>query len=353
MVASKKVSDFVHLLLTLEPRMMFDAAATTTGAETLSQQSVQQSSPSVAVESSSSMEKGEAHLAPASGQSVPLDERTGRQSQTSSEATRYTQVGFPSRKEILFIDSSVKDAETLLSGLDPSIEIYRLDQTIDGISQIADILQHRTGLDAIHLIAHGAEAEIQFGTTKLTSESIMGEFRQQLATIGQSMNSEGDLLIYGCDFGRGDAGQAAMGLLADITGADVQASNNATGATQLGGDWILELSSGPIETLSVVRSASSTQWDGLLAPPQIDLDGNDSSGMTGGNYTTEYPVAGGSLKVTGIDAKLTDPTSATLSSLTVTISNQLNGNSETLSANTTGTSIASLEWIRLKTIRAC
>ena len=40
---------------------------------------------------------------------------------------------------------------------------------------------------------------------------------------------DADLLIYGCNFGQGEAGQEAMETLAELTGADIAASTDRTG----------------------------------------------------------------------------------------------------------------------------
>ncbi|MGH9896865.1 MAG: hypothetical protein ACREA0_33670, partial [bacterium] len=73
--------------------------------------------------------------------------------------------------------------------------------------------------------------------------------------------------------------------------------------------------------------------------PNLDLDPNDSSGAAGADYSAQYPVAGGSLPITDIDARLADADSATLSSLTVTLTNRPNGANESLSTDTTSTAI--------------
>ena len=94
---------------------------------------------------------------------------------------------------------------------------------------MAEILAGRTGIDAIHLIGDGTEAEMHLGASFLTQDSISTTYAEQFQQIGQSLSADADLLIYGCNFGRGEAGQAAIQTLATLTGADVAASTDRTG----------------------------------------------------------------------------------------------------------------------------
>lgn len=74
--------------------------------------------------------------------------------------------------------------------------------------------------------------------------------------------------------------------------------------------------------------------------PVIDLDENDSSGATAADFQTNFIEAGGAvLVVDSADAVLADVDHTNLSSLTVTITNLLDGADETLTADVTGTSI--------------
>jgi hypothetical protein len=114
-----------------------------------------------------------------------------------------------------------------------------LDASKDGLQQMADYLQGRSGLDAIHLLSHGADGTVQMGNVWLSSGNL-AEHSTALQSIGAALKADGDLLLYGCDVGQGDKGQSFLDQLAAITGADVAASDDATGAAVMGGDWELE-----------------------------------------------------------------------------------------------------------------
>ena len=76
-------------------------------------------------------------------------------------------------------------------------------------------------------------------------------------------------------------------------------------------------------------------------PPVLDLDADNSSGAGAADYATVFTEDGGPVVVAdAVDAILSDADDTQLSSLTVTITNLLDGPSEVLAADTTGTSIS-------------
>ena len=75
---------------------------------------------------------------------------------------------------------------------------------------------------------------------------------------------DADLLVYGCNVAGGQWGFEFIQDLADITGADVAASVDLTGASALGGDWMLESSTGTIEAHTVINTAGGQHFAGLL-----------------------------------------------------------------------------------------
>nr|WP_315537796.1 DUF4347 domain-containing protein [uncultured Comamonas sp.] len=164
------------------------------------------------------------------------------------------------RQEVVFVDSQVANLAELLAGLSGNAEVVVLDASKDGLQQMADYLQGRSGLDAIHLLSHGADGTVQMGNVWLSSGNL-AEHSTALQSIGAALKADGDLLLYGCDVGQGDKGQSFLDQLAAITGADVAASADDTGAAALGGNWSLERSSGAIETAAL----SVSGYDSLMA----------------------------------------------------------------------------------------
>ncbi len=179
--------------------------------------------------------------------------------------------------EIAFIAHDVPNLDALVAALPSGTEIILLDEGRDGISQIAEALAFRTDIDAVHLISHGSEGALQLGTADLTIGSMSERYKAQLALIGDALAETGDILIYGCDFGGGELGRNAVDVLAQLTGADIAASDDVTGHSDLGGDWDLELHTGSIEASSY---SLGNRWFGSLAPVVLeehDVDFDDIS----------------------------------------------------------------------------
>ena len=229
--------------------------------------------------------------------------------------------------EIVFIDAGVEDKEALIASLEPGVTIHILDAGSDGVQQIADILADSGGFDAVHIFSHGVAGSLQLGSTQLDSASIQGRHAEALRTIGSALSENGDILIYGCDFGKGELGRLAAGQLAAATGADIAASDDLTGSESLSGDWDLELQTGTIER----QAFTAPDWNGILdgyklaatgAPTIGHLDG----GIVGTSGTTalwsgavEYDPGGGApLEYFDIQATLigvSGSTSATFESV--------------------------------------
>jgi Ca2+-binding RTX toxin-like protein len=152
--------------------------------------------------------------------------------------------------QIVFIDGSLQDIENILAGLAPGMQVVVLDPMRDGLVQIATALAGQSGLSAIHIISHGAAGQLQLGNAGITGANL-ADYEAQLSAIGAALSTNGDLLLYGCDVAFGEIGQAFIESLAALTGADVAASTDLTGAAFLNGDWVLEASVGSIETGSI------------------------------------------------------------------------------------------------------
>ena len=168
------------------------------------------------------------------------------------------------RKEFVFVDTAVEGYETLLEGINNNAEVFLLDSTKDGVEQIADFLNRKSDIDAVHIVSYGNQAELLLGTSSLNIDTMNEEYADELALINRVLNENADLLIYGCNFGQGELGQVTVNRLAMLTGADVAASEDITGAKLLGGDWDLELQIGNIESSVIINDQAQQEFSGVL-----------------------------------------------------------------------------------------
>lgn len=268
------------LAMALEPRMLFDGAVAATVAEATDA-------------------KPAAEAAAKDAQAHPAQDN-------GAHDTQGTQDGVPAgtadhRQEVVFVDAHVKNYQQLVSALKPGTEVVVLQDGKDGLQQIADFLQGRSDVGSIHVLSHGDVGKIELGGQWLDAASLAAH-SDALARIGQALGEHGDILLYGCSVGAEGAGRDFLQSLANATGADVAASNDATGAASRGGDWTLEQHLGVVETSAL----AFTDYDALLAAPSsenfdgVAVDGSGHSfGTPGqprniGNWTFSLLNASGS-----------------------------------------------------------
>ncbi|MCP4184095.1 MAG: DUF4347 domain-containing protein, partial [Hyphomicrobiales bacterium] len=252
--------------------------------------------------------------------------------------------------EIVFIDESVDGFEQLIGSIDPAFEIILLQADVDGVEQMAEALSNRTDIGAIHIISHGNQAELFLGTAKLTLDSINGEYLDELTVIGNALGKNADILIYGCNFGEGDIGQQAALRLAELTGADVAASDDLTGNESLGGDWELETQAGTIESSIAVSDEVQAEWQHLLSSNTLEsydpgfgsLAGCEVKSGQSWGQTFSYNSSEGTYSVDQIDVVLNKSESVS-GNIDVSLRSSWNGaviGSATIAANSLSTSEA-------------
>ena len=179
--------------------------------------------------------------------------------------------GVASLREIAFIDSALDNGQFLADGVRPGVEVFMLSGDQNGLSQILDVLSsHGSGIDAIHILSHGAPGQVTLGGSVLSFDTL-DQRAGELARLGKMLSPEGDVLFYRCNVGEGDTGAAFTAKLAQITGADVAASIDATGLT---GNWILEQTIGPIDAKGALTAATMEAYDGTLESPPPDSEEN-------------------------------------------------------------------------------
>ncbi|RZK99883.1 MAG: DUF4347 domain-containing protein [Rubrivivax sp.] len=223
--------------LALEPRLLFDGAAVATAVAALGADSHAQA-PAPAPEHH---DQAAHDLAAALPDSAPAAVPT------------------PTH-EIVFIDQSLPNLDTLLANVPQGTETVLLDPATDGLAQIASTLANRSGITALHIVTHGSESQLQIGSSTLNSQTMAGPHADTLKEIGTHLSADADVLVYGCQFGAGADGVLALNELAHALGADVAASTDATGSAALGGNWTLEHHAGHIEA----HALEAASWDGLL-----------------------------------------------------------------------------------------
>ena len=168
-------------------------------------------------------------------------------------------------REVVFVDAGVENYQQFVDDLnnsadaDRDFEVVVLDRNKDGIEQISALLQQYQNIDAVHIISHGNDGNIQLGDTSLNANTLQ-QNSASIALWAKAFTDSGDILIYGCDLAASEVGQNLIDELGALTLTDVAASDDLTGAESKGGDWVLEYYKGTIESTVAVSGDLQQQY---------------------------------------------------------------------------------------------
>lgn len=193
-----------------------------------------------------------------------------------------------SNSNIVFIDPSVTNYSSLVNGVNAGTDVYVLNPAQDAIAQITNTLLGRSGIASVHILSHGSSSSVTLGNTVLNATTLSG-YASQIRSWGNALTTNADILFYGCDIANDpalysrpvpDAPMPFLQQLASLTGADIAASNDLTGSAALGGDWVLEYQSGPIEAGLAFQAATLATYDGILPTLAIGANAGGAVGST-------------------------------------------------------------------------
>ncbi|AXX95368.1 DUF4347 domain-containing protein [Arcobacter ellisii] len=240
------------IISALEQRVLFDGAAVATAVDVLDDSS----------------------FATTSNDSVTTNDVTNNSAENSVHEAQAVQGFEKPRREVAFVDITVSDYQTLVDGVGEGVEVY----LVSSMDDINSILKNEMNIDAIHILSHGNTGEISVGNDVL-NQNTLSNFDEVLQSMKSSLNENGDILLYGCNVASDGTGQEFIDLLSSETQADVAASNDVTGNSNVNGDWDLEIETGSIETSTIVVENYSSR----LA--DVTYTENDSATLVANNVT--------------------------------------------------------------------
>ena len=175
--------------------------------------------------------------------------------------------------------------------------VVTLDPTRDVISQISDSLAGQSSVTSLRDIGHG-----QPGSLSLAGQTINLATLQtrsvEVAAWASHLTPDADILLYGCSVASTAGGRAFVNTLANLTGADVAASTDPTGA---GGNLTLEYTAGAV-TDHLHASPQAWTKSGLQLPSQGGYNYTlIYGGISGGTSATinSYTGSGGAVTIPG------------------------------------------------------
>ncbi|NYZ67449.1 DUF4347 domain-containing protein, partial [Endozoicomonas sp. SM1973] len=247
---SSPAFDITSYIELLEPRLLFDGAMTV-----------------------------EADLA--NDTDIEVDNHEAAQQEAAEHQALLTaleQVNSDLPTTVAFVDLNLKNAQDIVNALDDTITVYPIPADQNGLAIIAKAVNSHHTIDAVHIFSHGRPGELLLGNSTINQLTINHFYTDQLKLLTSKLSDTADILIYGCNIASSIDGQNTIALLAKLTGADIAASTDITGATTKGGNWQLEYQLGEInQQQSVLSSDFRQHYPHILAAP-----GN----IDGGNLTT-------------------------------------------------------------------
>jgi hypothetical protein len=224
-------------------------------------------------------------------------------------------------RQVVFIEADVPDAQDLIRGVRPGVEVVVLDPSQDGVQQIAAWLTSHaiTNLTGIDIVAHGADGEIALGTGMLSSATL-GAYQTELQQIGTALAPGGAIQLYGCDVGEDAAGVSFLDQLSQATGgANIAAASHLVGDAAGGGSFDLNVNIGTIDAAVPFTSDALASFKGELslspAVPQLDVVWSaDSSNSTTTTRLEQVGISGTTF-VAGSSIDLADASTLDLNQL--------------------------------------
>lgn len=187
---------------------------------------------------------------------------------------------------LVVVDARVAEQEGFTLDVPANVTVRVVQNDESGLDAVSNELASNPGrqYDTVHIISHGTPGSLSLGNEVISGGSLTAAQREKLTGWALYLTDEADILLYGCDIAAGSEGEAFITEMAHLTGADIAASTDATGAEEQGGDWDLELATGAIEATPLTVAG----FNGLLAAaPTVAITDMPAAGevLIGGDFT--------------------------------------------------------------------
>ncbi|MEM8637610.1 MAG: CHAT domain-containing protein [Cyanobacteria bacterium P01_G01_bin.54] len=233
----------------------------------------------------------------ATGQVTPSDPDL---IQGDTRVVRFSETG-ENPDQAIFIDARADHPNDLLYGAAAGTVSQIIEKDEKGIAVISEqlaVISDSVGeLASVAIVAEGNDGNFWLGNQWIRNENI-ADYAAQLQTWRAALTESADLLLYSCFTALSETGEALVASLANLTGADVAASVNATSSANYGGDWVLEKNTGSIEASNPFMTDTLAHWDGKLATRTVTslMDSGASSlreALTGSSGFSGVALADG------------------------------------------------------------
>jgi filamentous hemagglutinin family protein len=164
----------------------------------------------------------------------------------------------------VFIDSTIKNYQTLLDGTNGGSSVTVINPDQYGIAQVTATLASVTGANSLHIVSEGDVGNFWLGKDFVSTENI-ARYANDLQAWKTSLSPAANILLYACNFASGENGAALVQAVKHYTGREVAASTDLTGSSKLGGNWNLEYQTGKLNTGVAFSTDAQNSYNGRLA----------------------------------------------------------------------------------------
>jgi filamentous hemagglutinin family protein len=164
----------------------------------------------------------------------------------------------------VFIDSTIKNYQTLLDGTKGGSSITVINPDQYGIQQVTKTLASVTGANSLHIVSEGDSGNFWLGKDFVSGDNI-AKYSNDLQAWKTALSPAANILLYACNLADGVNGVVLVQAVKNLTGHDVAASTNRTGAVALGGDWNLEYRTGANTVTTIFNNAATQNYNDALA----------------------------------------------------------------------------------------
>jgi hypothetical protein len=166
-------------------------------------------------------------------------------------------------RTLVFVDSQVDNVEQIMSGIAEDATMILLEPSNSPLRQMTQAIAAAGPIASVHVISHGRRGAIEL-SGRIVDLAALEQHQGELTQWRNGMIPGADLILYGCEVAEGEEGHQFLERLARLTGADVAASTNRTGASNKGGDWILETQIGDVESSLVLAKSFQAQYQHVM-----------------------------------------------------------------------------------------
>ena len=200
---------------------------------------------------------------------------------------------------VALVDVTLDDSELIISSFDTDVFVIeynggqeRLTDILNKVNTLSTSLE--TEIESLSIISHGSVGQFELGTDIVSVENLSSQ-ADDWSSLAEHLAEDANIYLVGCNVAADtDEGAAILNGIADLTGGDVFASDDITGA---GGDWQLEaVSAGGDDELAggidmPINAAIAGRYDGSLATAiAINNSGFEDPPLNNGEYN--YIVTG-------------------------------------------------------------